>query len=129
MPDIFVPLDTTTFSPYYRALRRYNLINENVLRYVDENRKLLKRKYRKFEDFEQNYVVPTSLTDSIMAEGKRKKVEPKDDKDLKSTLEDLRFTLKATIAYDLWDRNEYFRLVNKRSDIVKRALQFLKEGK
>ena len=36
MPDIFVPLDTTTFSPYYRALRRYNLINENVLRYVDE---------------------------------------------------------------------------------------------
>ena len=26
MPDIFVPLDTTTYSPYYRALRRYNLI-------------------------------------------------------------------------------------------------------
>ena len=64
-----------------------------------------------------------------MAEGKRKKVEPKDDKELQATLDDLRFTLKSTIAYDLWDRTEYFRLVNKRSDIVKRALQFLKEGK
>lgn len=129
MPDIFVPLDTTTFTPYYRALRRYNLINDWTLKYVDENRKQLKRKYRTFENYEKNFMVPTSLTDSIMAEGKRKKIEPKDDKELQSTLEDLRFTLKSTIAYDLWDRNEYFRLVNKRSDIVKRALQFLKEGK
>lgn len=129
MPDIFVPLDTTTYVPYYRALRRYNIINDWTLRYVDENRKQLKRKYRTFEDYEKNFVVPTSLTDSIMAEGKRKKVEPKDDKELQSALNDLRFTLKATIAYDLWDRNEYFKLVNKRSDIVKRALEFLKEGK
>ena len=129
MPDIFVPLDTTTYVPYYRALRRYNIINDWTLRYVDENRKQLKRKYRTFEDYEKNFVVPTSLTDSIMAEGKRKKVEPKDDKELQSALSDLRFTLKATIAYDLWDRNEYFKLVNKRSDIVKRALEFLKEGK
>ena len=129
MPDIFVPLDTTAYTPYYRALRRYNLINEWTLRYVDENRKVLKRKYRKFQNFEEKYEVPASLTDSIMAEGKRKKVEPKDDKELQATLDDLRFTLKSTIAYDLWDRTEYFRLVNKRSDIVKRALQFLKEGK
>lgn len=129
MPDIFVPLDTTTYVPYYRALRRYNIINDWTLRYVDENRKQLKRKYRTFEDYEKIFVVPTSLTDSIMAEGKRKKVEPKDDKELQSALSDLRFTLKATIAYDLWDRNEYFKLVNKRSDIVKRALEFLKEGK
>ena len=129
MPDIFVPLDTTTYSPYYRALRRYNLINDYTLRYVDEHRKELKRKYRKFDDFALNFNVPTSLTDSIMAEGKRKKIEPKDDKERQSALEDLRFTLKCTIAYDLWDRNEYFRLVNKRNDIVKRALQFLKEGK
>ena len=129
MPDIFVPLDTTTYTPYYRALRRYNLINDWTLKYVDENRKLLKRKYRSFEDYDSKFEVPSLLTDSIMAEGKRKKIEPKDDKELQSTLEDLRFTLKATIAYDIWDRNEYFKLVNKRSDMVKRALQFLKEGK
>ena len=30
----------------------------------------------KFEDFDKNFEVPASLTDSIMAEGKRKKVEP-----------------------------------------------------
>lgn len=129
MPDIFVPLDTTAYTPYYRSLRRYNLINEHTLRYVDEHRKEIKRKYRKFEDFARNYEVPAELIDSIMAEGKQKKIAPKDNNELQATLDDLRFTLKSSIAYDLWDRNEYFRLINERNDIVKRALLFLKEGK
>lgn len=129
MPDIFVPLDTTTYTPFYRALRRNNIINEQVLRYVDTHRKEIKKKYKLFSDFAQNFTVPAELTDSIIAEGKRKKIEPKDDKELQSSLDDLRFVLKSTIAYDLWDRNEYFRLVNERNDIVKRALQYLSEGK
>lgn len=128
MPDIFVPLDTTAYSPCYRALRRYNIINDQTLRFVDVHRKELLRKYRKFDDYLAKFEVPSALTDSILAEGRRKKVEPKDDKDLQATLDDLRFILKATIAYDLWDRSEYFRLINERSDIYKRALQFLTEG-
>ncbi len=129
MPDIFVPIDTTVYTPMYRGLRRYNLINEYTLRYVDEHRKELKKKYATFDDYLARYEVPASLTDSIIAEAKSKKVEPKDDKELQETLDDLRFALKATIAYDLWDRNEYFRLVNKRNDLYKRALLYLKEGK
>lgn len=128
MPDIFVPLDTTTYTKYFRALRRNNLINDRALRYADEHRKELKRKYKKFDDFAANFEVPASLTDSIIAEGKRKKVEPTDDDELQKTLDDLRFTLKTSIAYNLWDRNEYFRLINERNDIVKRALLFLKEN-
>ena len=129
MPDIFVPIDTTVYTPMYRGLRRYNLINEYTLRYVDEHRKELKREYATFDDYLARYEVPASLTDSIIAEAKRKKVEPKDDKELQETLDDLRFALKATIAYDLWERNEYFRLVNERNDLYKRALLYLKEGK
>ena len=95
MPDIFVPLDTTAYTPYYRALRRHNLINENVLRFVDENRKQLKRKYRKFEDYAEHFEVPAALIDTILAEGKKKDIKPKDDKELQTTLNDLRFTLKS----------------------------------
>ena len=96
---------------------------------MDEHRKELTKKYRKFEAYEANFTVPQELLDSIVAEGKRKKLEPKDDKELEATLADLRFTLKAGIAYNLWDRTEYYRLVNKRSDLVKRAVEFLNEGK
>ena len=126
MPDIFVPVDTTAYTPMYRALRRHNLINEHTLRYVDEHRKELKKKYRTFDDYAARFEVPAQLTDSILAEGKRKKVEPKDDQELDATLDELNFILKATIAYDLWERNEYFRLINQRSDIFNRAMLFLK---
>ena len=86
----------------------------------------MKKKYRTFDDYAAHFEVPAQLTDSILAEGKRKKVEPKDDQELATTLDDLKFILKATIAYDLWERNEYFRLINERNDIFKRALLFLK---
>lgn len=128
MPDIFVPLDTTAYTPYYRALRRYNLINEWTLNYVDKHRKALKKKYKTFDDFAARFEVPSELTDSIIADGKRRKIEPKDDAELQTSLADLRFILKCSVAYDIWDRNEYFKLVNERNDILQRALLFLKEG-
>ena len=128
MPDIFVPLDTTALTPYYRELRRNNLIHEWTLRYVDEHRKALKEKYPKFEIFERKFEAPQELIDSIFAEGKRKKIEPKDEKEVEETIKDLKFTLKNSVAYDIWDRNEYFKLVNKRNDIVKRALRYLRKG-
>lgn len=125
MPDIFVPLDTTLYTPCYRAIRRYNLINDASLKYVDRHRAALKQKYKKFETFRSDYEVPQELTDSIFAQAKRKKVEPKDEVERSNTLADLRFTLKALIAYDIWDRSEYYRLINTRSEAVEKALEFL----
>ena len=129
MPDIFVPLDTTAYTPMYRGLRRYNLINEFTLRYVDENRKALLQRYKDFDTYAAQFEVPAALLDSIVDEGKRKKVEPKDEAELEETLADLRFIIKCSVAYDLWDRNEYFRLVNERNDLLQRALRYLKEEK
>lgn len=125
MPDIFVPLDTTAYTPYYRALSRNNLINEASLRYVDEHRKELKRRYKNFTQYVERYEVPAELLENIIAKAKEKKIEPKDEAEREKTMPDLRFMLKALIAYNVWDRNEYFRIINTRSDIVKRALEEL----
>lgn len=128
MPDVFVPLDTTAYTKYYASLRRHNLFNTVALRYIDQHRAELRRKYKRFDDFERNFVVPQSLIDQIIAEGKRKKVEPKDEAELKATLPDLSFMIKTLIAYDVWDRNEYFRLINQKSDTVREALRQLQNN-
>lgn len=125
MPDIFVPLDTTTYSKYYIALRRLNLFNSVSLKYIDRERTALKKKYKQFDDFLANYEVPQSLIDQVIAEAEEKDVRPKDDEELQQTIPDIRFILKALVAYDVWDRNEYFRVINERSDTVKRALEYL----
>lgn len=125
MPDVFVPLDTTTYTKYYMALRRGNYINYQSLRYIDRHRADLKAKYTDIHQFIKDYDVPAELTDTIVAVAGRKGVKPKDDAELQKTLKDLRFTLKSLIIYDLWDRNEYFQFINSRSDIVKKALDIL----
>lgn len=127
MPDEFVPLDTTRTTPYLTAIRRRNLLNENVLRYVDAHRAGLKETYPDFTDYIDKFDVPESLVDSVRAAASRAKIEPKDSAELARTIPDLKYGLKSLIAYDVWDRNEYFRLTNKRSDVVAAALRRLSE--
>ena len=125
MPDIFVPLDTTKVSPMYSAINRNNLILDPMLKYADQNRKSIKRKYKQFDDYIASFEVPQALIDEILEKAKEKGIKPKDDADLAATIADLRRVLKSLIANNIWDRNEYFRLVNMESDIVNRALDFL----
>ena len=125
MPDIFVPLDTTTYTPYYMAIQRNNLITTTALRFADDHRAELEKAYPHFRDYMEHYEVPESLLDDLLRQAGDKKITPKDEAEREKTLPDLRFMLKALIAYNVWDRSEYFQIINQRSDIVKRALQWL----
>ena len=126
MPDVFVPLDTTSYTPLYRQISRNNLITDAALRYTDKERTKLLKTYKKFDDFVNRFEVPTALTDDSLKKAKEKGFEAKDEAELNETLADLHVMLKALIAYNAWDRSEYFKLINTRSDIVKKALELIK---
>ena len=123
MPDYFVPLDTTKYTKYHRLLAAKNIIMSAYLKYVDANRTTLKGLYKSFDTFNKNYVVPQSLLDTIIAEGKKEKVEPKDKAELTATMPYIKVQLKALVARDLWDMNEYYRIWNEQSDIVNKAVK------
>ncbi len=125
MPDEFVPLDTTKFTLFHRQLSAKGILINKNLRYVDSHRKQLKRSYPDFEYFRQHFEVPQSLIDSIFKEGEQQKIKPKDDAEVQRTLPYLRLQLKALIARDLWDMNEYFAIMNEENDIVRKALELL----
>ena len=125
MPDEFVPLDTLQYTKFHRQLAAKSIIINANLKYIDNNRKQLKKQYPTFESFRDNFQVPQSVIDGIMAEAEKQKVKPKDDAELQRTLPYLRLQLKALIARDLWDMNEYFQLMNTKNHIVQRALQLI----
>ena len=125
MPDYFVPLDTTKFTSFHRKLMAKNLIMDAFLKYVDNNRKTLKKNYKTFDDFKKNYELPVSLTDQIMAEAKKQKIEPKNADELDKTVAYMRHQLKSLVARDLWDMTEYFRIWNEQSDIVQKAIEVI----
>ena len=130
MPDYFIPLDTTKVTKYHSKLRQTDVIVNEVLRYVDCHREEIKRKYPEFNDFKAQFVVPQALVDSIRSRAeKEKQLKPENEDEWNRTLEDLRFSLKTQIAYNLWERNEYYRFFNERSDIVKKALELLGDSK
>jgi carboxyl-terminal processing protease len=125
MPDYYVPLDTTVYTRYHRELAAKSIVIQSNLRYVDSHRKELHKRWQDFDDFKQNFEVPQSLVDEVLAEGTKQKIEPKDDAELEKTLPYLRLQLKALIARDLWDMSEYFSVFNERSEIVKKALEVM----
>lgn len=127
MPDYFVPLDTTRYTAFHRMLAAKSVIVNANLRYMDKNRKQLKKLYKTFDEFNAKYEIPQTYIDDILAEGKKQGAEPKNDEELQATLEYMRPQLKALIARDLWDMTEYFHIWNEESDIVKKALQVLQD--
>ena len=127
MPDYYVPLDTTVYTRFHRELAAKSIIIQQNLRFVDNHRKELKKRWTSFDDFKQHYEVPQSLIDEVLAEGRKQKVEPKDEAELKKTLPYLRLQMKSLIARDLWDMSEYFSVFNENSAIVKKALEVIKD--
>ena len=126
MPDVFVPLDTTQYTKFLRqmAARSY-IINAN-LKYIDVNRKKLKKQFATFNDFNARFEVPQSLIDDVVQAAEKDKIKPKDQQELQATLPQLRRQLKALIARDLWDMSEYFQVINETNPIVVKAVGLLK---
>ena len=73
MPDVFVPLDTTQYTKFLRqmAARSY-IINAN-LKYIDVNRKQLKKQFATFNDFNARFEVPQSLIDDVVQAAEKDK--------------------------------------------------------
>ena len=127
MPDYFIPLDTTVYTKYYRSLSRKNIILNAYMTYFDNNRRQLTSTYKDFDKFKSNFEVPAELIDTIIAEGKKMEVTPKDDTELSQTVRTIKKTLKGLAARDIWDMSEYFAIINDDSDTVNKAIELLQK--
>lgn len=125
MPDVFVPLDTLQYTRYHRALVAKGIIVAQTLKYFDKNRKTLTR-YTSMKDFKEQYVVPQSLVDDIIAEGKKQKVEAKDDEELQNTIPYLKAQLCALVARDIFDESAYFEIMNPYNHTYVEGLRVIK---
>ena len=125
MPDYYVPLDTTIYTKFHRELAAKSIVIQQNLRYVDNHRKELQGRWTDFADYKANYEVPQSLIDTIIADGEKQDVKPRDEAELAKTIPYLRLQLKALIARDLWDMSEYFSVFNEQNAMVKKALEVI----
>ena len=123
MPDVFVPLDTLQYTKFHRQLVLKGIVINSDLKYIDAHRDSLKSLYPTFEAFRKGFEVPDLLVGNIIKEAEKQKIKPKDDDELNKTLPYLKTQLKALVARDLFDMNEYFQIINETSDIVKKGIE------
>jgi carboxyl-terminal processing protease len=96
MPDIFIPMDTSSYYRYYNRLRRNNIVYNYVLDYVDQNRSEIKNKYPEFNAFNNKFEVTEEMVNSILADGEKQGIE-KDEESLKFTLNNMKKEVKRSL--------------------------------
>lgn len=128
MPDEFVPLDTTFYTDYYRDLVAKGSINNYSLRYVDDNRAALKKKYRNEDAFIRDFTVTPEMMQGLIDTGIRDSVEFKQEAyDISRPY--LETILKGLIGRDLFEQSTYFRVVNPSNNIFSTALDIINDPK
>ena len=125
MPDYFVPLDTLAYTKFHRELSAKSYIINANLKYVDANRKALRKRCTSFDEFRRDFVFPKEEIDKMIADAAKDKIVPKDNAELEKTLPKLSMQLKALVARDLWDMSEYFAIINEESEIVRKAVEII----
>lgn len=126
MPDYFVPIDTTLYTNYHRQLRDKGALLKNHFHLVDTHRKEWISKYKKFDDFYKKFEVTPEMLEQLVATGKEAGIEFNEEQYQRS-LPLLKLQMKALIARDLWDMNEYYHVINDANESIKKALELLEQ--
>ena len=124
MPDYFVPIDTTLYTDYHRNLVAKGAVIKFTMQFIEGHRKELKNKYKKFESFDEKFVVDDDMLAILKEIGEKEGVKFNEEQYQKS-LPLIKTQLKALIARDLWDMNEYFRVMNTTNESIQKALEIL----
>lgn len=127
MPDLFVPIDTTAFTPYYRNLVAKGILNRFCITYVDRNRSQLNREYPDVDAFIAKFSVDSAMIDDIVKLGVADSVKL-DSVQLERSRPIIETIVKGIIARDLFDTSAYFRVVNPQlSPVYREALGLIND--
>ena len=128
MPDYFVPVDTTLYTQYHRDLSNKGILLKVHYQLIDTHRQEWKEAYRNYPDFNREFEVSEAMMQQLIEEGKKAGVEYNEEQYRKSAPL-MKLQLKALIARDLWEMNEYFRIMNEEDASVMKAVELLQKGK
>jgi carboxyl-terminal processing protease len=121
MPDLFVPADTSNYSDYYRSLIRRGILNSYALEYSDKNRDMILSKFKNFDDFKNNFRFSDTEISELIKKAEDSDIKYVDDQYNTSKGEMLN-VLKGYIAANIWQQNEFYRIINEDDPVIKNAL-------
>ena len=124
MPDYFVPVDTTLFTKYHSRLSNKGVLLKVHFQLIDTHRDEWSKKYPDYATFNRKFELSDKMMKQLIAEGEKDGVKF-DEEQYKKSESLIKLQLKALIARDLWDMNEYYHTINVVNESVNKALELL----
>lgn len=126
IPDVFVPVDTSAYSPYYRNLIAKGILNKTVVKYVENNRAELTTLYPTDNDFQHNFEVPQELIQKLIDAGNAAGIEFNAEQWDRSGIV-VTAIMKGLIARDLYTDGSYYRPLSKINNEFNKALEIIND--
>ena len=127
MPDVFVPVDTSEYSTYYRDLTAKGITNQYVIGYVDKNRKTISKQFPTVKEFDNGFVVTDGMMRDFIAMGEKDSVKYDEEK-YRTSENMLKAIIKGLIARDVYsDPGAYSVIINHRNPDVQAAYNVLND--
>ncbi len=127
MPDIFVPADTSGYSDYYKSIARKGLLNSYTLDYADKNRSVLHNEYKSFDDFKKNFSFTQQDIDAFIKKAEDAGVRYNDSQ-FQISRNEILTILKGLIASNIWQIDEYYRIINADDKTISTALNVISDS-
>ena len=127
MPDVYVPVDTSEYTTYYRDLYAKGIPNQYVINYVDKHRKQLSKQYKTVKDFDKGFTVSDEMMRDFISLGEKDSVKYDEQKYhiSESLLKDI---IKGLIARDIYgDPGAYSVIINHRNRDLQAAIEVLND--
>jgi carboxyl-terminal processing protease len=95
------------------------------VQYIDKNRTDLKKKYSNFEKFKKSFEISDELLDKLKQLAEKDKIVV-DSTQFETSKNLIKLQLKALVARDLWEVNEYYQIIDSENESLLKAIEILK---
>jgi len=126
MPDLFVPADTSRFSPYYRDLVAKGSIMKYALGYIEKNRAELLAANSTEEKFADSFRPSEEMIQGLIAQGEKDGV-PYNEEQWQKSRELILAILRGLMTRDLYENGIYVRSTNPLSNDFKEAYRLIND--
>ncbi len=128
MPDVFVPLDTTLYSDYYRDLLAKGVFNKTIANFSTKNADKIRSRYNNFETFDREWTAPQELIDELIKNGDEAGVKfNQEEFEMAKTL--MFRQIKAVVARNVWASGDYYKVMNAMNAPLQKAIEILNTTK
>lgn len=125
MPDVFVPYDTTSVTPFFRSIIRKGGISPYIAQYVNTNRTSLKQQYPTFEKFKKEFNFSDEFMNSFFAYIKKEHEIEMNEQEYATSKNLLLLNMKAVFAQSLFDTPQFYEVINGNNEILQKAIEIL----